>query len=616
MFTNTLRKSLSLLVLYAVIIIGIFIFQFKNDSIISEKIGSFHITLQKSEASNGLNALKNDFTAAYNGISFLCSDENPVSARIGEEDTPLVLTAWKKTDALSCNFTFSEGVCLDFAVSDESEQAQLSIKATLPPQVSSIYIPYALGTDSEITQQSASRMQITSRKNFWNFTAPEIATDKIVLTAKKDSAAYTYFDKTRAFSFSLVADAEGAAENAYTDALAGLRKNLTASFARSVTEPSVITEQDAVSYVAAMAEKGRMRDALNTVPPSVKNAASRTYLSVPYFDSMSRLNAHLQRQMKEFDARIRRALETQDLDVFTMNFIADYLYIYPTERARRLLTDTASADLTDVSVAQAAGIIEAYAELAEKNGELATLLLPAAEQCAEAIERSCAFDDGIMTISEQGTFLSVIQAVQAGDAILRLGQHLSNPEYVAAGRLIISSYLKDCTVFDLHTLSALYPITVHHNFYYPHFELLRAAGGKPVWAWTCARNIQYRTDENGTITLALDFPVSHTHYVIVSGIPQFRSIYIYDVAFRSDPHFENYNSSGYAYAPESEALLIKSRHRAKIENVELFYKELSKKAETIEETELQSSSPASPPAPAGEDAQALPKTPAEPNEGV
>ena len=335
-----------------------------------------------------------------------------------------------------------------------------------------------------------------------------------------------------------------------------------------------------------------MRDALNTVPPSVKNAAARTYLSVPYFDSMGRLNAHLQRQMKDFDTRIRRALEGQDLDVFTMNFIADYLCIYPTERARTLLSDTAAADLSGVSVAQAAGIIEAYAELADKNGELAALLLPAAEQCADVLERSCSLDEGIMTISEQGTFLSVIQAVQAGDAILRLGQHLSNTEYIAAGRLIISSYLKDCSAFDLHTLSALYPIAVHRNFYYPHFMLLKT-GGRPVWAWTCARNIQYGTDENGTVTLALDFPVSHTHYVIVSGIPQFRSIYIYDVAFRSDPRFENYNSSGYAYAPENESLLIKSRHRTKIENVQLFYKELSRKAEAIEETEL-----SEPPAPA------------------
>ena len=59
MYTYSFRKSFALLVVYAVVIIGIFIIQFKNDSIISEKLGSLHITLFESVAEGNSVSLKN-----------------------------------------------------------------------------------------------------------------------------------------------------------------------------------------------------------------------------------------------------------------------------------------------------------------------------------------------------------------------------------------------------------------------------------------------------------------------------------------------------------------------------------------------------------------------------
>ena len=65
--------------------------------------------------------------------------------------------------------------------------------------------------------------------------------------------------------------------------------------------------------------------------------------------------------------------------------------------------------------------------------------------------------------------------------------------------------------------------------------------------------------------------MSYTHYLIVNGIEQFRAIYIYDIAFRSDYRFETYNSSGYIYQPATKSLLLKSRHKSDIENIRLIY---------------------------------------------
>lgn len=73
--------------------------------------------------------------------------------------------------------------------------------------------------------------------------------------------------------------------------------------------------------------------------------------------------------------------------------------------------------------------------------------------------------------------------------------------------------------------------------------------------------------EGNSLTLTIDFPENWTHYVMFKGIPKFSTIYIYNMAFRTDPRFETYNSSGYVYKHEEEILLLKSRHKSKLETV-------------------------------------------------
>lgn len=124
----------------------------------------------------------------------------------------------------------------------------------------------------------------------------------------------------------------------------------------------------------------------------------------------------------------------------------------------------------------------------------------------------------------------------------------------------------------MRTLSNLYPVVAFSNPYYPHVEKIYDSDGKKVWAWTCAKSIKLdRSSEEYNFTI--DFPEGDTHYVILKGIPQFNSIYIYDMAFRTDPRFETYNSSGYVYKKSSETLLLKSRHKTEFEKVRLVYRE-------------------------------------------
>ena len=571
MFAQFVRKSFTLLVIYAVLIIGIFVLQFKNDSIISEKIGSLHITLLESVSEDNNISLKNKFNISFNGLSFSANDDNPLKAVIDNVERPVSLKTWKKLSPLSCELDFTNDIRIIYSISDEGPHAYLSTEAKLPFNVSKITVPYGFGVGTTVTEQSDNKIKVSSKKNAWELSAPKINRDGIVLTHRENLISYAFHDKTRSFTFDDALQIDTASETVYINNIENLKTNLINAFGQ-VQQDATVAEQEAVSYVAAMAEKGNFNEALDVVPQSFKRSALRTFLSAPYFDTLARINEPLQAQLKTYGEMIVRANEGSYFDVFNVRFIADYMCMHPgSESVRSLLARVAQADVSECSVQQVTGILNVYNELEAKNPELANILAPVAIRCVEKIQSSTALDEHSVTIAEKGTFLSVIQAVQAGDAVYRYGSIIKNPGYMAGGRLIINSYLKDSASFDLRTLGELYPVVVHNNTFYPHFEVLSFNNGKAVWAWTCASNISYQNDNQGTITLNIDFPLSYTHYLIINGIDQFQQIYIYDMAFRTDYRFETYNSSGYVYQNDFKSLLLKSRHKSQVEQIRLVY---------------------------------------------
>lgn len=586
MFAQFLRKAFTLLVVYAVLIIGIFILQFKNDSIISEKLGNLHITLLESAQDDNSILLKNKFSVKFNGLNFSGTEDNPVRAMINGADRPIVLKTWKKVSPLSCELSFSNGIVLRFSVSDDTAKAYLSVEGTLPPEVSRVFVPYNFAVGTSVVLRTDSQIQVETKKNSWELNAPSIHRDYVVLAKTEKVASYSYFNRTHSFTFEDTVAFDGASEATYRNNVENLKQNLINSFEQIPSDSQTVAEQEAVSFVAAMAEKGRYNEALDSVPQNFKRNALRTFLSAPYFDTLARVNEPLQAQLKNYGEMIARAAESSGLDIFNVRFIADYMCMHPgAGSVKKLLAAASAAEISEKPLQQAIGILAVYNDLCDKNQEFANILAPAAAKSVEKISSSCAVDENFITISENGIFLSVVQAVQAGDAILRYGETVKDSSLVAGGRLIVSSYLKESSSFDLKTLGELYPIVVHDNYFYPHFEILAFNNGRAVWAWTCAKNISYESDNQGSIVLNVDFPLSYTHYAIITGIERFQTIYIYDLAFRTDARFETYNSSGYVYQNDSNSLLLKSRHKSQIEQIRLVYPHAGEMAAKPEETQ-------------------------------
>ncbi len=571
MSIRILKKALGLLIVDIVIIIGIFVLQFRTDSNIIKKIGKLQVTLAGAEGQDGSSVFKNKLRVSYNGINFFCDDRNPALIKKEGNQIPLTLIDFEQPDELSFIVKFTEDVKVTFELASLSPESSLAVFADFPMEVTSILLPYNFSSNIKIQKNESDHVILDSKHTSWELAAYSLEDGYSEFNNRDYVATYAVFDETQKFTFDSIVDLPIASVDEYNRNITLFKNNLISTFSSNNSVDN-ITEQVAVSYIAAMAENGNYSRALETIPDSVKKSRQRTYLSAPYLNTLEDMNTDLEKTMKEFERRIADSALKQNFEIFTVRNLSDFIYIYPGQNTSlKLLQNVAAVDVNTLTISQIAGIIRVYVELKRLRPGYAAILEPALEKCVGRITDSCKFEGNILTISENDTFLSVIQAVETGISLLRYGSLIQDDTLRKAGYALVNSYLSESSSFDLRTLANLYPIIAFDNIFYPHLEKLSENSGT-IWAWTCAKSIECnrKSDE---IDFTIDFPEGDTHYIIIKGIPQFNSISIYDMAFRTDPRFETYNSSGYVYKKSSETLLLKSRHKKQLENIRLIYRE-------------------------------------------
>lgn len=569
MSMRVIRKALGLLIVDIVLIIGIFVIQFRTDSTIIEKIGNLQVSLELDESQENEQKLKNKLQISYNGINLFCNDQNPaqISYLDSNKKENLVLQSWEKND-LSYKFNFSEDVSFTVSISSEEPDASFSTFVSLPANISNFYLPYNFNYSMKIQKEDDSKIVVDGKKSSWEISAANLSSNLISYNKNENHAKYSVYDNTvNQFSFEKIAEQLSVTNLTFLNIVDNLKTNLISSFKANLSD-SNLYEQSVVSYIAAQAENGNYVSAIEEIPQSFKKNSSRTYLSAPYLNNLEEMNITLNKAISENANLITKTANNFNFDIFTTKNIAFFMYIHSKQNeVSSILQQLANSDLNNANLSQINGILRVYLELSEYDKNLASNLLPVLENCLHRIEESCNYDGNIFTISENDTFLSVIQAVEIGTTLIRYGNLFANQIYTKIGYAIVKSYISESSSFDLRTLSNIYPILAFDNWYYPHFEKIETNDDKKLWAWTCAKDINYTSENKNSMSVKIDFPETYTHYVILKGIPSFKTIYIYNMAFRTDPRFETYNSSGYVYKSSSETLLLKSRHKQRFENV-------------------------------------------------
>lgn len=579
----------TLAAVYAVIIIGLFIIQFRTDNSISRSIGNLLISLAREEdASVGSDSvsdgtatiseesarLKNTMSVSFRGITFSADDSKPVkisSSKGGVDERNLVLDSWSETDS-SARFSFTDGSSLSFTVDSASPEQNLVVSARPAEGYDTMSIPYAVNSGYAVSDQTEQSLTLSRKNAVYVFSAPSVSSDRIVL---KDSlmASYAPYVEEKPFEYASVEGLSGTDDTSYSAALATYRQLIADKFSSYSSGNTSIAETDVLVYVAEMGSRGSFPHAVQTAGKLVP-AAKRTFLTAPYFGNLTAMGRGLSARTLKFASDVKTAVAEKDLSIFTIPEIQDYAVCQrKTQAVRDLMAFPAQISPFNPSIDEASGLLSLYAKIRRLDKALAAKLDPVISLCLATIagylHRN---DDTIVFKEEDGAEpLTLEQKVRAGQALIDFGSVRNKTEYTETGRLLISQELKSCEDESFPTISELYPVIVKDNPFYPHVAVLGYYGERPVWAWTCASAIDYSIKADGVVDMNITFPLENSHFMIVTGVPDFHSqIEIQKLRFRTDPRFEAYNSSGYAYDQNGQMLFLKSRHKSRIELIRLF----------------------------------------------
>lgn len=575
MIKHPIRKFLGLTVLYSVIILGIFLLQFRSETALSQSFAGLRLQLVETQSDSQQRLLKNTFQATYKGLNIFADDQSPVTITKADDTVqPVSLYSWKEIDASNFTLYFDQAIALHFSIKTDDTGDFLSIEAELPEDTKNIAISYKPTSGYLVTEQNTRRLIISSKQQQYEVSAAEITSSHLVLSDMEQFATYNTFDPLYGFEFSMVNTLPLSAETTFVETISKFKTDFIQLASQSLSEIS--TEQMVVAYVAAMAENRQYREAINKIPSSLKTGSRRTFLSAPYFNSLTAMNPSLQRHMENRRSMIDYAIQQKSLDIFTIQDLAQVLCTMEGNGlVEELLAMPASLADFNPSVAQAAGILDTYTQLVALNRNLSVGLQPILNNCLEIIAAACMLENNIIRLEENDAALPILDSISVGMSLISYGQLTGNIDYRATGNLIVNSYITPEVSSNLHIMTELYPIVVPNNPYYPHIQIIADASmsgnNTPVWAWTVARDTSYVRDSEGNATITLDFPSGETHHAIINGIRPFRRIDIYDISFRTDPKFESYNSSGYVFDAETQTLLLKSLHKVQREAIKFYY---------------------------------------------
>ena len=519
--------------------------------------------------------LANQAKVAFKGLSFFADDENPVLVRnVSGEEAELFLRSYKEdTDAVK--LFFSDEVTLEFFQFKQGDGVNsLSIFADIPETFSEIFLPCAVSPQYSFKTLDDGTLLLTSKSETFaffcgGFDGKKVCFSQANLTAKCEPYTHEPEVLPETFSFQAVASLAGTSDAELATICSQVRSSFAERVGSLISQSRIdsLSEMDITAYVAELASRGRYSQAVSSVPDSFKRSSKRTYISAPFFDNLVSMNRSLAIQNEKFASLVK----SSSPDVFATEGMASYILREKNSPAIRQLIDSVSQAQT-FSAPQAAGALDVYSELSSKEPVLASILEKATPLCVSSIEKSCVLENSTLKIKkDDGTLFDVYDAVFIGTSLAKYGRASSNALLTQAGNLIVYTALS-ASELSVRTISGIYRMIAPDNTYFPHAEILGWYGDSCVWAWTCAQSISCAHDNALTANVLIEFPHEQTHYVIFSGVPDFRGkIEIQGMMFRTDPNFETYNSSGYVYQEGSRSLFLKSRHKSRVELIRLFF---------------------------------------------
>ncbi|MDR3122345.1 MAG: hypothetical protein LBU16_01010 [Treponema sp.] len=588
-------RIIGLAAVYAGIFVVLVVIQFSNRRTFTRKVGDFVVSGSFGFPASGAprdneQLLAGEASILYGGMEFFLTDNDgdgslSLLTFSGEREYawPVAMTV---TDNAAL-FRLSGGAAISFANRHNggTQELRISIEA---PDYQALELPYRLLRSSRIRRGADGESLVIAGGKSYRFNASTVDFERrlIIIDMSEPTASYGTVPGTEVLDPSSLILAAARDKRQYDEAL---DRWLDRSFALwSPAAGANPDEETALAYLAESARRGVYRSAVAGI--SLPEGPQRSFRSSVYLGRMDQgLRSSIAYERDNF-SRLSRLIADGSADFLQDFHVIEFLAL----RGHDNLIDSAAAivnSLADADLSLVPGILEGYVDWPawrpDTDNPFARLMDQACLSLSERIvargERIVVFDGdaadmefnirlgaALAAYGEQsgqelwaGLGCSLVLSVLAladetGNAplVLRLG---ANGEAEADGGP--GSALGSARIYRLLRLGDYTARAVGLN-----------AAGNGVWTWTAASEASANFDrENNMLDISAAFPRGETHYMFIRGIRPFAQIRLYNIPFRTDPRFETYDSSGWAYSPSEQTLMVKMKHQLPTEHIQIYY---------------------------------------------
>lgn len=573
--------------MYAVVLSLLVLIQFTRKTAFTMNVGSMVISgnysdpeISENNLADGSMLLGGPASVYFGGMEFVLPDRT---------EQKLVSMS---SDASQILFSFSDNSTIRFSTAFSGGSESMSIQAEFEEESRELEIGFRPLRSSRIIDGPDSSLSILSGEQEYGFLFGPVRVDKrtIVLNIDDTLLSYGVIPNTEEFSPASFILSSVSEQDQYQQYLQSWINQQYAQWERSMAGNPA--EESVIAYIAESARRNNYRSAAASIPDTFLSSSLRSYRSAPYFGSLDVALRSLSSAERENLGRISRLANEKNPEILFEPNLVSFL---TSRGAYTLLDDVAaiaqSLDPLAILPSQAAAILEGWAEWSR--------IRPYEENPFERLlEQSIFVLSGLFFTSDtQGTFLvdaegraDTLMIMKAAKALLYYGQGPERHQWAALGRSLIASILNlsqqqsDVSLFMKKTedgtklqrasessisSARLYLMLVDDTLS-PRSVFVFQDGNQSVWTWTAAAEINAeRTSQS--LDIAVRFFEGETHYMMIRGVRPFTKIQLYNIDYRTDPRFERYDSSGWAYSASEQTLLVKMKHRSDTEYIRIFY---------------------------------------------
>jgi hypothetical protein len=608
-------RMLGLLVLYCAVFIALVMIQFSKKGNFTHRAGNMAISghygvsadQESPNPNTGEYTLASGATVSFGGLEFTLKNRNDL---FNDEGLILLdLDGGRRSVAPerlilsgdTARFRLPEGTEIVFSSLYSGGGPELRISAVFDDGLTGVEIPFKPQRSSVVRNVENGQLSVAYEGSYYHFSGPVHGekNGRLLLDSGISTVSYRARPQ-RQFNPGDFAIAPAQTVAAFDAALAQWRDLRFSQW--KLTASSHNDEDTVIAYTGESIPRGNYRAALASVPSAFRSGSQRSYRSSVYIGGMTQAFRSFTTAERDRISLVTRLIRERSPELLAESHVFAFLSVRRlTSQMNNGLEYIRSIDPDSLTLDMCPGIFEGYTDIRqwrpEAENPFERLIERSLELIAESIQKDVGRD--LVFVFSKGSAGSEFN-LRLGKALRIWAENAGGGDgWAALGRSLVLSVLSlvDSTGDAPPALiqsgsgeisedsggrisaARLYRILNPGN-HYPRAALI-GSGASGLWAWTASPSLSaVRNSE--TLDIQVSFPVNETHYMIVQGVPPFAKLQLYNIDFRSDPQFERYDSSGWVYYPQEQTLILKMKHRERLEHIRISFRAGDEPKETIE----------------------------------